>query len=76
MPNKKKTLNERRREFLFELTPFAEMCINCVYYIQHYVHMRRNDYFALDTGHCRNGKMKNCKAYDCCDKFTNRYYDD
>lgn len=63
-------------EYLHSLTPFSELCINCVYFVQHYVHYRRNIYAAIDDGHCRAGRLKRCRAYEHCDRFVNKFYDE
>jgi len=71
-----KSSHERFCEYHGNLTPFSEMCANCVYFVQHYVRWKRDRFEPIDDGHCRGGKLKRCRAYDLCDKFVNRFYDD
>jgi len=73
----KQTQEERRREYYTqEATPFSELCLNCLYFVRHYVHFEKERYVQIDTGHCKNGRLKTRRAYDVCDKFVNKYYDD
>lgn len=67
---------DRLNEFYHELTPLSEMCINCIFFVRHYVHQDKDNYIAIFDGHCRNGRLKRCKVYDVCAKFTNKFYDD
>jgi len=68
--------SDKQFEYIHDLTPFSEMCINCVYFVQHYVHYRREIYAAIDDGHCRHGSLKRCCVWDYCGRFVNKYYDD
>ena len=71
------TQEARRHEYIMgEVTPFSEMCLNCLYFVRHYVHFDKDRYVQLDEGHCKNGRLKNRRAFDVCEKFVNKYYDD
>ncbi len=67
---------DKFEEYHSELTPFSELCINCIYFVQHYVHYRRDVYAAIDDGHCRHGRLKRCRTYEYCGAFVNKFYDD
>ena len=67
---------ERLREFCYDLTPHTEMCINCIFFVRYYVHQTKDRYIAIFDGHCKNGRLKNRKVYDICDKFKNKFYED
>ena len=67
---------DKFREYRSDLTPFSEMCINCLYFVQHYVHYRKDIYVAIDDGHCRKGRLKRCHCYEYCVDFVNKFYDE
>lgn len=73
-----KTMNKRDRfrEYINDLTPFTEMCTNCVFFVRHYIQYSVDRYVAIEDGHCRHGRLKVRKTYDVCDDFVNRFYDD
>ena len=66
--------NGRLYEFCYDLTPHSEMCINCVYFVRHYIHQTKDVYVAIFDGHCRNGCLKNRRVYDICPGFVNKFY--
>ena len=62
------TLNERRELYSWNLTPAAQLCINCKYFHRHY----RKDGWAFDSGHCVYPRLKLRRAYDSCNYFQNK----
>lgn len=65
------TLNKRQRMHIYmdELTDDTPFCINCRYFVRHYVLQRRNTYRAINDGHCTHKRLKRCLSYDCCEYF-------
>jgi len=66
----------RYNEYLNDLTPLSEMCVNCIYFVRHYVPFEKDHFVPIDHGHCKNGRLKTRQAFDICENFANKYYDD
>ncbi len=65
---------ERRLLFLHHLDKETPLCVNCKYFMQHYIFSRDQRFEPLQMGHCIQGKRtKNTRAYDECEHFSNRF---
>ena len=65
---------ERRFIFLHSLQRDTPFCVNCVYFVRHYIFSQSMRYEPLQLGHCIHGKRpKNTRAYDECTHFSNKH---
>lgn len=64
---------ERRSLFLHNLQKETPFCVNCEYFIRHYIFSRDLCFEPLHMGHCTQGKRtKNTRVYDECAHFSNK----
>lgn len=52
------------------IRPEIEACLNCKYFIQHYMIWVGFD--PLEWWHCTCPRLKTRKIFDCCDRFERK----
>ena len=62
---------------VFGIDEREEVCVNCKYFVQHYVHRRSKAGFtACYAGHCTNKRLKDRKPGDTCPRFEAGCWED